>query len=108
MLPQIDNANKTVTVERVTDLYRQFDRMDVPGYYEGDEQNPYAGRCAVVPKSATVYAMVPAGSDEQISLARALLKGVGGRRKVREKVCTKPEINYNQFAQSGKILVLWV
>ena len=104
----IDTGIHGVTVESVGKLYAQFERMDVPDYYAEGEENPYAGRCRVIPRKATAYAMVPAGEPENVAMARLLLKGVGRRRKVREVICEKHEINFNQFAKVGKIVVLYV
>ena len=105
---KIDTGLSGVTVESVETLYAEYVRMDVPSYYKDGEENPYAGRTRVVPRKATVYAMVPARETETLIMARQLLKGIGKRRKVREVVCEKHEVNYNQFAQSGKIVVLYV
>ena len=97
-----------VTIESVQTLYEEFERMDVPDYYEDGQENPYAGRCRVVPQKATYYAMVPQVDEARLAQARLLLKGVGRRRKVREVVCNKGDINYNQFSPASKVVVLYV
>lgn len=97
-----------VTIESVDDLYSRRDAMDIEGYYEKGEVNPWEGRCTVVPKTARFYAMVPSNDDLRLTMARLLLRGVAMRRRVREVVCEKDEINYNQFAPPGQIVVLYV
>lgn len=97
-----------VTIESVEKLYAEYRRMDVPDYYEEGQENPFAGRCRVVPRKATYYAMVPAKDETRLAQARLLLKGVARRRKVREVICNKGEINYNQFAPASKVVVLYV
>jgi hypothetical protein len=52
--------------------------------------------------------MVPSDDGQRLTMARVLLRGVAMRRKVREVVREKHEINYNQFAAPGQIVVLYV
>lgn len=96
-----------VTVERVADLYLRFAALDIEGYYEEGERNPYAGLCDLIPKKATHYVMVHEKS-RNLDMARAVMKGLAKRRKVREVACEKHKINYRPFAPAGKIIVLWV
>jgi hypothetical protein len=105
---EVDTGLPRVTVEYVAELYAEYTRMDRPDYYGDGEENPYLGRISVIPRKATVYAMVPEGEPDSISLARQLLRGVGGRRKIRAVPCERHEINYNQFAKAGRIIVLYV
>jgi hypothetical protein len=104
----VQNGLTNVQIMPVSELYAEYDRMDVPDYYEDGEVNPYAGRIKVVPRKASFYTMIPAMDETALALARALLKGVGKRRKVREAICTKGECNFNMFAKAGKIVVLYV
>lgn len=97
-----------VTIESVDTLYAEYRRMDVPDYYKDGEENPYEGRVRVIPRKAAIYAMVPEVDENRLMMARAVLKAMAKRRRVREVVCEKHEINYNQFAHAGRIVVLYV
>lgn len=97
-----------VNIERVDRLYAQFARMDVPDYYDEGEENPFAGRCRVIPRTATFYTMVPASDEDGIEAAAMILKSVAKRKKVRFTLCEKHEINFNQFAPAGKVVVMFV
>ena len=96
-----------ITIESVARLYAQYDRMNVPDYYEDGEENPFAGRCRVIPKKATYYAMVPAKDRDACLMAAQTLIGLAKRKKVRFVTRTKGEINFNQFAPAGDIVVMW-
>ncbi len=104
----IQTGLEGVTVESVERLYAEYERMDVPDYYKDGEENPYAGRCRAVPRKASVYTMIPAKNELNLMMARSILKGMGKRKKVREVLCEKHEINYNMFADAGQIVVLYV
>jgi hypothetical protein len=108
MTVAVDNGVGGVTVESVETLYSEFTLMDVPEYYAEGGENPYAGRTRVIPRKATFYAMIPEDDAVNVTMARLLLKGIGRRRKVREVLCEKHEVNFNQFAKVGKIVVLYV
>lgn len=105
---KVQTGLEGVSIESVERLYAEYDRMDVPDYYKDGEENPYAGRCRVVPRKASVYAMVPAKSEANLLMARSLLKGFGKRKKVREVLCDKHEINYNMFSDASQIVILYV
>lgn len=104
----IDTGAKGVTVESVETLYRQYDSMDVPNYYENGEKNPYGGLVSIIPKKATFYAMVPISDSNRVAMARLLIKSVAKRKRVREAICEKSEINYNQFEKASQILIVYV
>jgi hypothetical protein len=104
----IQTGFEGVTIELVDRLYAEYERMDVPDYYKEGEENPYAGRCRIVPKTASVYAMVPAKDERRVEMARALLKAFAKRKRVREVISEKHEVNFNQFAEASKIIVLYV
>jgi hypothetical protein len=104
----VDNGLSNVVVESVEKLYREHALMDVPDYYGEGEENPYEGRVRVIPRKATAYTMIPEGETDSIAMARLLLKGIAKRRKIWEVVCDKHEVNYNQFARVGRIVVLYV
>jgi hypothetical protein len=104
----IQTGLEGVTVESVETLYAEHTRMDVPDYYKDGEENPYAGRVRVIPRKAAVYAMVPERDEDRLAMARLVLKGMAKRKRVREVVCEKHELNYNQFASVGRIVVLYV
>lgn len=104
----IDTGIAGVTVEKVETLYAEFERMDVPEYYHEGGENPYAGRCRVVPQKATYYTMVPERDADKLTMARLTMKGLARRRKVREVTCEKAEVNYNQFVPATRIVVLYV
>lgn len=108
MSPYIDNGIGGVTIEKVETLYEEFQRMDVPAYYHEGGENPYAGRCRVVPRKATYYTMIPERDVEKLAMARLTMKGLARRRKVREVTCAKAEVNFNQFVPASKIVVLYV
>lgn len=98
----------SVTIESVETLYAKYDRMDVPGYYEEGQENPWAGLTRIIPRTARAYAVVPMKDLSTIGLARSLLKGVGGRRKIKFAIRHKGEVNYQMFAPAGKVTVLYV
>jgi hypothetical protein len=104
----IDTGIAGVTVEKVETLYAEFERMDVPAYYHEGGENPYAGRCRVIPQKATYYTMIPARDAEKLEMARLTMKGIARRRKVREVMCEKAEVNFNQFVSASRIVVLYV
>jgi hypothetical protein len=106
---RVDTGVNGVTVEQVTTLYEEYARMDVPAYYEeyGGE-NPFAGRCRVIPFKATYYTLVPERDLETLMIARLIMNKIGKRRKVYEVACEKHEINFNQFTHTGRIVVLYV
>ena len=108
MAATVQNGSEGVTIESVEHLYEQFERMNIPSYYAEGGVNPFAGRTSVVPRKATFYALVPEKDEAKVVHARRLLKGVANRRKVREAVREKHEINYNQFAPASRIVILWV
>lgn len=95
-----------VTVESVPDLYARRAALDIDGYYEAGERNPYDGLCRLIPARARHYVMVHEKSHH-LDMARLVMKGLAKRRKVREAVCEKHEINYRPFAPAGRIVVLW-
>lgn len=97
-----------VTIESVEKLYQRHARMDVPGYYEDGQENPWAGLCRVIPAKATAYALIPVDDLPRIAMAQAMLKGLVKRRKVWFAIRHKAEINYQMFAPAGKIAVLYV
>lgn len=98
-----------IVVESVAVLYEEFERMNVAAYYqEHGGRNPFAGRCDVIPKTAKHYIIVPSREEGDINLARAILKGLGKRKKVRETLRLKNEINYNNFAPTESMRVLYV
>lgn len=103
----VDSGIHGVTVESVERLYEQHAKMDVPEYYAEGGENPFEGRIRVIPHRASFYSLVPEGEPENIDLARRLLRGARPRRKIREVVCEKHEINFNQFAKVGRIVVLY-
>ena len=98
----------SVNVESVETLYAKFERMDVPGYYEEGQENPWAGLTRIIPRTARAYAVVPIKDIATITLAQALLKGIGGRRKIKFAIRHKGEVNYQMFAPAGKVTVLYV
>jgi hypothetical protein len=104
----VDSGDHGVTVESVEKLYAQHLRMDVPEYYFEGGVNPFEGRVRVIPRKAAFYSLVPEDSVQNIELARKLLRGARPRRKIREVICEKHEINFNQFAKVGRIMVLYV
>ena len=108
MVARVQTGIEGVTVERVQTLYEEYARMDVPEYYHEGGENPYEGRCRVVPRKANHYVLVPEQDTENLMMARAIMKGIARRRKVREVVCEKHEINFNQFAKAGRIVVIYV
>lgn len=97
-----------VTIEQVAVLYAKFKRMDVPDYYEEGQRNPFAGLVDIIPETASAYAVIPEREEQTIEFAKLLLRGVGGRRKIRSKVCTKDEVNYTMFSKGGDVVVLYV
>lgn len=105
---RVQTGLEGVTIERVDTLYAEYTRMDVPEYYKEGEENPYAGRCRLIPETATVYAMIPARDEGRLEMARLLLKGYAKRKRVREVIGEKHEVNFNQFAAASKIVVLYV
>lgn len=104
----VDSGIHGVTVESVARLYEQHTKMDVPEYYAEGGQNPFEGRVRVVPRKAMFYSLVPESEPDNIDLARRLLRGARPRRKIREVLCEKHEINFNQFAKAGRVMVLYV
>lgn len=105
---RVQTGLEGVTIERVDVLYAEHARMDVPGYYKDGEENPYAGRCRIIPKTASAYAMIPVRDERRLEMARLLLKGIAKRKRVREVISEKHEVNYNQFAAASQIVVLYV
>lgn len=105
---KVQTGAEGVTIESVETLYREHERMNIPAYYADGGENPYAGRTSVIPRKASVYAMIPESDEQNIAMARLILKGIAKRKKVWEVVCEKHELNYNQFAKAGKIRVLYV
>lgn len=98
----------TITVERVDALYARFRRMDIKGYYKEGQKNPYKGLVDVIPETAKVYTLIHEKDLENLEVAKKLLKGVGGRKKIRKALKTKSEINYQMFSPGGKIIILYV
>lgn len=98
----------TITVERVESLYARFRRMDIKTYYKEGQRNPYKGLVDVIPETAKVYTLIHERDIDNIEIAQRLLKGVGGRKKIRQALKTKAEINYQMFSPGGKILILYV
>lgn len=96
-----------VTVESVRDLYARRAALDIDGYYRAGENNPYDGLCQIVPTRAQHYVMVHEKDKEHLATARLVMRGLAKRRKVREALCEKHEINYRPFAPAGRIVVLW-
>lgn len=98
----------SVNVESVETLYAKFERMDVAGYYEDGQENPWAGLTRIIPRSARAYTVVPIKDIATITLAKAMLKGIGGRRKIKFAIRHKGEVNYQMFAPAGKVTVIYV
>jgi len=96
------------SIHSVDDLYARKAKLDVPGYYEQGEENPWAGLCRIIPRKAKAYAVVLEGDAAALSGAMASLKGFAGRRKIRQTVCDKDTANYNQFSKPGKVVVVYV
>jgi hypothetical protein len=97
---------RSVQIETVAELYETYDALDIPGYYEEGEENPYEGRCRVVPRFASVYVMIPETDTTKLALARKMLVALKGK-KVYERVCTKDEVNYDRYSRPGKVVVLY-
>jgi hypothetical protein len=104
----IQNGLTNVSIMPVSELYDEFERMDVPDYYKDGEVNPYAGRVEIIPFTATYYTMVPERDELALEMARAMLKGVAKRKKIREAIVSKAKLNYNQFSKASEIVVLYV
>lgn len=96
-----------VKIQAVNDLYAMFESLEIPGYYRKGEVNPLAGRVRVIPRDATLYAMIPERDREKLAMARNLLKGIRGAECLHEVICDKDEISYDQFARPGKVVVLY-
>lgn len=96
-----------VSVETVDRLRRRHEALDIPSYYEAGEENPYAGLARLLPRNASYYVMVPQSDQAKVAVARKVMKGLAGRRKVGETVCEKDDVNYSMFAKPGRIVLLW-
>lgn len=94
-------------VGRVPELYASFKALDKPVYYSRGGKNPYAGCISIIPEKANFYVMVPATDPDRVMLAKRVIKGLAGRRKVREHLADRHEVNYPGFIKGSRILVLW-
>ena len=105
---RVDTGINGITIETVSGLYAQYESMNVPAYYEKGESNPFSGRVACIPKSAQYYVMVPEREKERLEHARIILKSIARRKKVREVIREKHEVNYNQFVNASRIVIMYV
>lgn len=96
-----------VTIETVDDLYAQFERLNVPAFYANGGRNPLAGRTEIIPRTAKHYTMIHERDEKRLPLARTMMKALSSRRRVREILCDKADVNFNQYSPAGKVVVLY-
>jgi hypothetical protein len=96
-----------IDIRTVKDLYASFEALDVPSYYKDGETNPYSGLCQIISQKSRFYTMVPANDEARLLTARHMMKIIAGRRKLRERLCSTDEVNYNQFAKAGHVVLMW-
>lgn len=97
-----------VIVNRVGNLYRNFETLNVAELYRDGEGNPFAGACRIIPSTASFYVTVPIDDLDAVLMAKRVMRGLAGRKKVRQTVCDREAINFTGFAKTNQILVLWV
>lgn len=103
----LDPFNAIIPIEPVSALHARKKALDIPGYYEEGEVNPFAQRCKIVPKKARWYVMIPVEQSAKLKEARLMLKAMSGHRKVTEVKATRDAVSYEGFAETGEVVVLY-
>lgn len=97
-----------VQIEEVAILKAKHASLDRPSLYAKGGQNPFSGLMAHIPDGAKYYAMVLCGNEDQRLLARRMLKGLRRPKVVGEIVVEKDEVNFDHFAEAGKVVLMYV
>jgi len=97
--------NPALTVEMVDILYKKRESLNIPGYYEEGEKNPFDGLCSIVPKSAKYYTVI---ADGDLSGAIRMMKNLRRHKKVQCVKTNRDFVNYTHYAKAGDVTVVFV
>lgn len=105
----IENGIQGFKIELVSGLYDLHDSMEKASFFEGVE-NPFHGRCSVIPRDATYYVMIPVRDHNVLVAARKFMRCMALviDSDFNEIVGDKKQFNYNQFSRASEIAILWI